>query len=122
MEKVGESEATASAEKGKVVVTCRNAANNASFAAVAVPDFENVKANTVTYTVNTNDEWDTYTTYFDFSNKNTSVGSVAEWIPTTSDDYKKIDVRFYTNNPTKEGKELTSTIYISDVELVPYKE
>lgn len=122
LEKVGESEATASAEKGKVVVTCRNAANNASFAAVAVPDFENVKANTVTYTVNTNDEWDTYTTYFDFSNKNTSVGSVAEWIPTTSDDYKKIDVRFYTNNPTKEGKELTSTIYISDVELVPYKE
>lgn len=111
-----------STEKGKVVVTCRNAANNASFAAVATPSFENIKANTVTYTVDINDEWSTYTTYIDFGNKNTAVGSVTEWVQTTSDDYKKIDVRFYTNNPTKEGKELTSTIYISDVELVPYEE
>lgn len=122
LEKVGDSEAVPSTEKGKVVVTCRNAANNASFAAVATPSFENIKANTVTYTVDINDEWSTYTTYIDFGNKNTAVGSVTEWVQTTSDDYKKIDVRFYTNNPTKEGKELTSTIYISDVELVPYEE
>lgn len=106
----------------KIVITCRNADNSSSFAASANQNFT---ATSVSKKPEDNN-WLDFTVYIDFSKKSTSVGTVPasgekSWVNTTSDDYSKFDLRFYTNNnASAEVQKVVSKIYISDLVMEPY--
>lgn len=106
----------------KIVITCRNADNSSSFAASTGQNFT---ATSVSKKPEDNN-WLDFTVYIDFSKKSTSVGTVPasgekSWVNTTSDDYSKFDLRFYTNNnASAEVQKVVSKIYISDLVMEPY--
>lgn len=106
----------------KIVITCRNADNSSSFAASTGQNFT---ATSVSKKPEDNN-WLDFTVYIDFSKKSTSVGTVPasgekSWVNTTSDDYSKFDLRFYTNNnASAEVQKVVSKIYISDLVMKPY--
>ena len=104
------------------MITCRNADSSSSFAASANQNFT---ATNVGKTP-TDNQWLDFTIYINFSKKSTTVGTVPEsgeksWVDTTSDDYSKFDLRFYTNNnASAEVQKVVSKIYISDLVMEPY--
>lgn len=106
----------------KIVITCRNADNSSSFAASTGQNFT---ATSVSKKPEDNN-WLDFTVYIDFSKKSTTVGTVPasgekSWVNTTSDDYSKFDLRFYTNNnASAEVQKVVSKIYISDLVMEPY--
>ena len=106
----------------RIVITCRNADSSSSFAASANQNFT---ATNVGKTP-TDNQWLDFTIYINFSKKSTTVGTVPEsgeksWVDTTSDDYSKFDLRFYTNNnASAEVQKVVSKIYISDLVMEPY--
>ena len=106
----------------KIMITCRNADNSSSFAASANQTF----AATSVSKAPTDNNWLDFTIYINFSKKSTTVGTVPEsgeksWVDTTSDDYSKFDLRFYTNNNASETvQKVVSKIYISDLVMEPY--
>lgn len=113
----------------KIVITCRNADNSSSFAASTNQNFA---ATSVSKTPSDNN-WLDFTIYINFSQKSTSVGTVItdttnekydeknDWKNTTSDDYSKFDLRFYTNNnATSTVQKVVSKIYITDLVMEPY--
>lgn len=104
----------------KLVFTCRNAKNNASFAITA--NVENFTATTVTNTPKNAGEWENFTLYIDFSRKSTqSPGGSVTLESANAEDYAKFDLRIYTNNAaTADVKSNTAKIYISDVIMEPY--
>lgn len=106
----------------KIVITCRNADNSSSFAASTGQNFT---ATSVSKKPEDNN-WLDFTVYIDFSKKSATVGTVPasgekSWVNTTSDDYSKFDLRFYTNNnASAEVQKVVSKIYISDLVMEPY--
>ena len=106
----------------KIAITCRNANNSSSFAASTNQNFT---ATSVGKTP-TDNQWLDFTIYINFSKKSTTVGTVPasgekSWVDTTSDDYSKFDLRFYTNNnASAEVQKVVSKIYISDLVMEPY--
>ncbi|MBM6962101.1 fimbrillin family protein [Bacteroides caecigallinarum] len=106
----------------KIAITCRNADNSSSFAASTNQNFT---ATSVGKTP-TDNQWLDFTIYINFSKKSTTVGTVPasgekSWVDTTSDDYSKFDLRFYTNNnASAEVQKVVSKIYISDLVMEPY--
>lgn len=113
----------------KIVITCRNADNSSSF---AVSTNQIFTATSVSKTP-TDNNWLDFTMYIDFSQKSKTVGTVItdttnekydeanDWKNTTSDDYSKFDLRFYTNNNASETvQKVVSKIYISDLVMEPY--
>lgn len=113
----------------KIVITCRNADNSSSF---AVSTNQTFTATSVSKTPADNN-WLDFTIYIDFSQKSKTVGTVItdttnekydeanDWKDTTSDDYSKFDLRFYTNNnASAEVQKVVSKIYISDLVMEPY--
>ena len=111
-------------EISKLVFTCRNATNKASFAITT--NVTNFAATTVTNTPKQVDTWEELTLYINFSKQSGEApGSSVNLSDASSDDYAKFDLRIYTNNPVKttpEGEDLSNTaeIYISDVVMEPY--
>lgn len=102
----------------KLVFTCRNAANDASFAASTKTD--SFTATTVSKTPAAADTWEDYTFYINFSQKSATVGS-ATLSDSSASDYSKFDLRIYTNDAaTSSITSNTATIYISDVKMEPY--
>ena len=106
----------------KIAITCRNANNSSSFAASTNQNFT---ATSVGKTP-TDNQWLDFTIYINFSKKSTTVGTVPasgekSWVDTTSDDYSKFDLRFYTNNnASAEVQKVVSKIYITDLVMEPY--
>lgn len=106
----------------KIAITCRNADNSSSFAASTNQNFT---ATSVGKTP-TDNQWLDFTIYINFSKKSTTVGTVPasgekSWVDTTSDDYSKFDLRFYTNNnASAEVQKVVSKIYITDLVMEPY--
>lgn len=113
-------------ETSKLVFTCRNANNNASFAISTSTNEDTFTATTVSKTPASPDTWEDLTLYINFAKKSTDApGSKVNIIDTVADDLTKFDLRVYTNNPVKttpEGEDLsnTATIYIADVVMEPY--
>ena len=102
----------------KLVFTCRNAANDASFAASTKAD--TFTATTVSKTPAAADTWEDYTFYINFSQKSATVGT-ATLSDSSASDYSKFDLRIYTNDAaTSSVTSNTATIYISDVKMEPY--
>lgn len=104
----------------KLVFTCRNADNKSSFAMST--SAESYTATTVTKTPAKANEWEDFTLYIDFSQKSTqSPGGNVTLESANAEDYAKIDLRIYTNNPaTAAVQSNTAKIYISDVVMEPY--
>lgn len=104
--------------QAKLVLTCRNADNSASF---AINTNTNFTATSVGVTPQTT-QWQTLVVYIDFSKKYGTVGGkVTEWVTTTLSDYRAFDLRFYTNNDATETiQKVVSKIYISDLVMEPY--
>lgn len=113
----------------KLVITCRNSNNSSSFAASTNQTYT---ATTVSKTPD-NNEWMDFTIYINLAQKSTTVGTVntntedknydaeKDWKETSSDDYSKFDLRFYTNNNANaEQQKVVSKIYISDLVMEPY--
>lgn len=113
-------------ETSKLVFTCRNAKNDASFAISTSTNEDTFTATTVSKTPASPDTWEDLTLYINFAKKSTDApGSKVNIIDTVADDLTKFDLRVYTNNPVKttpEGEDLsnTATIYIADVVMEPY--
>lgn len=107
----------AGAAATKMVFTCRNTDNSASFKVNALPALA-AEVTTVSATPGT--DWTPYTFYIDFSKKSASVGTVPSsgvCDDATADDYKTFELRIYPGT----GKTVTTeTIYVSDVTLEPY--
>ena len=56
-----------------------------------------------------------------FLNRTVPESGEKSWVDTTSDDYSKFDLRFYTNNnASAEVQKVVSKIYISDLVMEPY--
>lgn len=113
-------------DAAKIVVTCRNAKDDASFALTSSStSIEKTGTTSTTITPTNKDTWESFTAYIYFGKKHGTVGTPTadKMLDVTSDDLQKIDIRFYTNNPSSaEGEKITATIFISDVKLEPYKE
>ena len=113
-------------EMSKLVFTCRNANNKASFAISKSTSEESFTATTVTITPKADNTWENLDLYINFAKKSTDApGGSVKIIDSEPTDFTKFDLRVYTNNPVKttpEGEDLsnTATIYISDVKMEPY--
>lgn len=112
-------------DAAKIVITCRNSVDNASFAMSGSSSIsDDVATTTMTVSDLVKDTWKECVAYIHFGKKSEAVGSVTDSKPmgdSETSDLQKIDIRFYTNNPTsKEGEKITATIFISDVKLEPY--
>ena len=111
-------------DAAKIVVTCRNAKDGASFALTSSSTSIDGTGTTSTTIIPANkDTWESFTAYIYFGKKHTTVGTpgAEKMLEATAEDLQKIDIRFYTNNPTsKEGEKITATIFISEVTLEPY--
>ncbi|MCR8894275.1 fimbrillin family protein [Bacteroides sp. ET336] len=113
-------------EMSKLVFTCRNAKNNASFAISKSTSEGTFTATTVTIIPEANKTWEDLVLYINFAKKSEKApGGNVEMTDSDSTDFTKFDLRVYTNNPVKttpEGEDLsnTATIYISDVKMEPY--
>ena len=118
----------------KLVFTCRNANNDASFAMNTVTT--TFTATTVNRTPNTAETWEEYIFYINFKQQSTTVGTVPTtetgigeknegkgWENSDETDYSKFDLRIYTNDPAKEATQsVKAQIYVSDVVIEPYIE
>lgn len=105
----------------KLVFTCRNADNDASFAAGTNPS--SFTATMATVTPDEAATWQDYTFYVDFSKKATNVGSNITFSDTEASDYAAFDLRIYTNDAgTETVTSNTAKIYISDVVMEAYTE
>lgn len=113
----------------KLVITCRNADNSSSFATSTNQTFS---ATTVSKTPG-NRDWMDFTIYINLAQKSKTVGTVItdktdknykednDWKDTSTSDYAKFDLRFYTNNNASEStQKVVSKIYISDLVMEPY--
>lgn len=113
----------------KLVITCRNADNSSSFATSTNQTFT---ATTVSKTP-TDRDWNEFTIYINLAKKSKTVGTVNtdtadekydeanDWKDTSTNDYAKFDLRFYTNNNASEStQKVVSKIYISDLVMEPY--
>lgn len=113
----------------KLVITCRNADNSSSFATSTNQTFT---ATTVSKTP-TDRYWNEFTIYINLAQKSKTVGTVItdeldenykeenDWKNTSTSDYAKFDLRFYTNNnASKDTQKVVSKIYISDLVMEPY--
>ncbi len=113
----------------KLVITCRNADNSSSFATSTNQTFS---ATTVSKTPG-NRNWMDFTIYINLAQKSKTVGTVItdeldenykeenDWKNTSTSDYAKFDLRFYTNNnASKDTQKVVSKIYISDLVMEPY--
>lgn len=111
-------------DAAKIVVTCRNAKDDASFALTSSSTSIDGTGTTSTTIIPANkDTWESFTAYIYFGMKHATVGTpgAEKMLEATAEDLQKIDIRFYTNNPTsKEGEKITATIFISEVTLEPY--
>lgn len=111
-------------DAAKIVVTCRNAKDNASFALTSSSTSIDGTGTTSTTIIPANkDTWESFTAYIYFGKKHTTVGTpgAEKMLEATAEDLQKIDIRFYTNNPSSaDGEKITATIFISDVKLEPY--
>ena len=111
-------------DAAKIVVTCRNAKDGASFALTSSSTSIDGTGTTSTTIIPANkDTWESFTAYIYFGKKHATVGTpgAEKMLEATAEDLQKIDIRFYTNNPTsKEGEKITATIFISEVTLEPY--
>lgn len=111
-------------DAAKIVVTCRNAKDDASFALTSSSTSIDGTGTTSTTIIPANkDTWESFTAYIYFGKKHDTVGTpgAEKMLEATAEDLQKIDIRFYTNNPTsKEGEKITATIFISEVTLEPY--
>ncbi|WP_304256551.1 fimbrillin family protein [Phocaeicola plebeius] len=112
-------------DAAKIVVTCRNSVDDASFAMSGSSSIAD-DATTTTMTVSelVKDTWKECVAYIHFGKKSEAVGSVTSQKPmvdSETSDLQKIDIRFYTNNPSSaDGEKITATIFISEVTLEPY--
>lgn len=105
----------------RLVFTCRNANNDASFAIST--NSTNYTATSVTIQPTTASTWQDYTFYIDFSRKYGTVGSLGNNSFTTCDasDYARFDLRVYPNDAASETvQSVKAEIYISDVVMEPY--
>ena len=113
----------------KLVITCRNADNSSSFATSTNQTFS---ATTVSKTPG-NRNWMDFIIYINLAQKSKTVGTVItdeldknykeenDWKNTSTSDYAKFDLRFYTNNNASEStQKVVSKIYISDLVMEPY--
>lgn len=112
-------------DAAKIVVTCRNSVDDASFAMSGSSSIaDNATTTTMTVSDLVKDTWKECVAYIHFGRKSTAVGSVTSSKPmgdSETSDLQKIDIRFYTNNPSSaDGEKITATIFISDVKLEPY--
>ena len=111
-------------DAAKIVVTCRNAKDGASFALTSSSTSIDGTGTTSTTIIPANkDTWESFTAYIYFGKKHTTVGTpgAEKMLEATAEDLQKIDIRFYTNNPSSaDGEKITATIFISDVKLEPY--
>lgn len=111
-------------DAAKIVVTCRNAKDDASFALTSSSTSIDGTGTTSTTIIPANkDTWESFTAYIYFGKKHTTVGTpgAEKMLEATAEDLQKIDIRFYTNNPSSaDGEKITATIFISDVKLEPY--
>lgn len=112
-------------DAAKVVVTCRNSVDDASFAMSGSSSIaDNATTTTMTVSDLVKDTWKECVAYIHFGRKSTAVGSVTgskPMVDSETSDLQKIDIRFYTNNPSSaDGEKITATIFISDVTLEPY--
>ncbi len=113
----------------KLVITCRNADDSSSFATSTNQTFT---ATAVSKTPD-NRNWMDFTIYINLAQKSKTVGTVItdeldenykeenDWKNTSTSDYAKFDLRFYTNNnASKDTQKVVSKIYISDLVMEPY--
>ena len=112
-------------DAAKIVVTCRNSVDDASFAMSGSSSIaDNATTTTMTVSDLVKDTWKECVAYIHFGRKSTAVGSVTSSKPmgdSETSDLQKIDIRFYTNNPSSaDGEKITATIFISEVTLEPY--
>lgn len=112
-------------DAAKIVVTCRNAKDGASFAMSSSSYIsDDVATTTMTVSDLVKDTWKECVAYIHFGKKSEAVGSVTgskPMVDSETSDLQKIDIRFYTNNPSSaDGEKITATIFISDVTLEPY--
>ena len=111
-------------DAAKIVVTCRNAKDDASFALTSSSTSIDGTGTTSTTIIPANkDTWESFTAYIYFGKKHATVGTpgAGKMLEATAEDLQKIDIRFYTNNPSSaDGEKITATIFISDVKLEPY--
>lgn len=112
-------------DAAKVVVTCRNSVDGASFAMSSSSYIsDDVATTTMTVSDLVKDTWKECVAYIHFGKKSEAVGSVTgskPMVDSETSDLQKIDIRFYTNNPSSaDGEKITATIFISDVTLEPY--
>lgn len=112
-------------DAAKIVVTCRNSVDDASFAMSGSSSIaDNATTTTMTVSELVKDTWKECVAYIHFGKKSEAVGSVTSQKPmvnSKTSDLQKIDIRFYTNNPSSaDGEKITATIFISDVTLEPY--
>lgn len=111
-------------DAAKIVVTCRNAKDDASFALTSSSTSIDGTGTTSTTIIPANkDTWESFTAYIYFGKKHATVGTpgAEKMLEATAEDLQKIDIRFYTNNPSSaDGEKITATIFISDVKLEPY--
>lgn len=111
-------------DAAKIVVTCRNAKDDASFALTSSSTSIDGTGTTSTTIIPANkDTWESFTAYIYFGKKHTTVGTpgAEKMLEATAEDLQKIDIRFYTNNPSSaDGEKITATIFISEVTLEPY--
>lgn len=111
-------------DAAKIVVTCRNAKDGASFALTSSSTSIDGTGTTSTTIIPANkDTWESFTAYIYFGKKHATVGTpgAENMLEATAEDLQKIDIRFYTNNPSSaDGEKITATIFISDVKLEPY--
>ena len=106
-----------------ILVTCRNAANNASFS--IRNNTETPTATNSTLNLNTDGSWKECKFYIHFYQKKegspSSYNNDNERVTTTQDDYAKIQIRINTNNKASEKEPyLETSISITDVKLIPY--
>lgn len=111
-------------DAAKIVVTCRNAKDDASFALTSSSTSIDGTGTTATTIIPANkDTWESFTAYIYFGKKHATVGTpgAEKMLEATAEDLQKIDIRFYTSNASSaDGEKITATIFISDVKLEPY--
>lgn len=101
----------------RLVFTCRNAANNASFAMSTNQTFG---ATTVSKQPAAADTWEDFSFYINFAQKANTVGTTS-LSDSEAADYARFDLRVYTNDAATESvQSCKATISISDVVIEPY--
>ncbi|WP_291562658.1 fimbrillin family protein [Bacteroides sp.] len=117
----GDKEKLDAVKGATIMVTCRNNADNNSFAISA--NHEAI-INTIA-TCNPKEDvdvWKDYTLYIDFSKMHTQMWGAPKFNTATDEDRKGIDIRFYTNDQAKAAGHdfVRDEIEITDVRLEPY--